>query len=279
MLGYITFIAILNLGLGYALAVHLHGESGGGQATGDQAKRGTQSANHSSASLPAVDRPPTEAHFAMPLTVLPVQAEVTPAGALKPAATIADAASNSATPAAAPIAQNLGLVTLDHVDQLLSEITAEGVETGRPTSVALMELDFSSGSGDVEDDRLLAGIAETVRGLLTGAQTLSRIADRRFALLLPGDDESEATQRAEIVRQSIEATEFIADDRSMHATVTCALSQVMLGAAARQAVSGLQSALAKAKRLGENRTYLCGSAEPSPVVPPELCLAPQKCAV
>src|SRR4029078_8412780 len=103
-------------------------------------------------------------------------------------------------------ATSSGLVTLDYVDQLIIELTTEGRRTGTPTSVVLMELDAVDTAGDVASDRLLAGIAETVHGLLDETHTAARFADQRFVLLLPGEDQLKATQRAEQVRQQIEAT-------------------------------------------------------------------------
>ena len=48
-----------------------------------------------------------------------------------------------------------GLVTLDYVDQLLAELTAEGEKTGTPTSVVLLELDAADAAAD--GPRSLAG--------------------------------------------------------------------------------------------------------------------------
>ena len=99
-------------------------------------------------------------------------------------------------------------------------------------------------------DRLLAGVAETLHGLLGDAHTAARFADQRFLLLLPGEDQSQATQRAEQVRQQIESTEYLADGLCIHATVSCALAQVAADADTGELMGDLQAVLIKAKRSG-----------------------------
>jgi diguanylate cyclase (GGDEF)-like protein len=194
----------------------------------------------------------------------------TPAATAAPASA-ADPFAKSGTPAA-------GLVTRDYVDQLLAKLSAVS-DSANPASVVLMELDPLHADGDVAGDRILAGIANTVRELLDESHTAARFADQRFCLLLPGDDESQATQRTEQVRQRIEATEFVADGQGRRATVTCALAQLSADYATTQLMDSLEDALARAKRLGGNRTYMFDGIAPAPVVPPEFDLAPQKCAV
>jgi diguanylate cyclase (GGDEF)-like protein len=142
-----------------------------------------------------------------------------------------------------------------------------------------MELDAIDEAASVSNDRLLTGVAGMVREMLEEAHTAARFTDQRFLLLLPGDDEAQATQRAEQVRQRIEATEFVANDGCLHATLTCALAQLSSDYSATQLMDQLDDAMLRAKRLGGNRTYTFDGIAPSPVVPPELNLAPQKCAI
>jgi GGDEF domain-containing protein len=98
-------------------------------------------------------------------------------------------------------------------------------------------------------------------------------------LLLPGDDESSATQRAERARQRIEATEFLVDDQPMRATVSCALAQLSNDYSVEDLLASLEDTLVEAQKLGGNCTFFYDGMTPAPVVPPELNLTPQTCAV
>ena len=89
-------------------------------------------------------------------------------------------------------------------------------------TVALLEIEQTVAGGEGVDDRLVRGIAGTVRELLTEAHTAGRYSDQQFLLLLPQDDLQHATQRAEQVRQRIAATQYLADGQQIPATVTCA---------------------------------------------------------
>ncbi|MEX2316280.1 MAG: GGDEF domain-containing protein [Pirellulales bacterium] len=260
MLGYVTFVALLNLGLGYALAVYLHG--------GEWPTLGPLKAKLAKTKPPAENASPAgAAEDKLDAAIPPTTAAAELAAPVEPA-----------DPIAKPGVAGAGLVTRDYVDQLLAELAAVSDATN-PASVVLMELDPLDAAGDVAGDRVLTGIANTVRELLEESHTAARFADQRFFLLLPGDDESQATQRAENVRQRIEATEFVAGGQGMHATVTCALAQLSSDYSATQLMDSLEDALVRAKRLGGNRTYMFDGIAPAPVVPPELNLAPQKCAI
>jgi hypothetical protein len=81
------------------------------------------------------------------------------------------------------------------------------------------------------------------------------------------------------MRQRIEATEFMADEKPVQATVSCALAQLSTDYSVADVLASLQETLEEAKRLGGNRTFMYDGMTPAPVVPPELNLATQKCAI
>jgi PleD family two-component response regulator len=129
------------------------------------------------------------------------------------------------------------------------------------------------------EDRLLDGILNLANELLADVHTAAKLNHDQLLFMLPGDDELAATQLAERVRQRVEATEFLVDDAQANATVCCAITQVSSDYTVDDLLASLRDTLAEAQRLGGNRTLFYDGMTPLPVVPPELNLAPQTCAV
>jgi diguanylate cyclase (GGDEF)-like protein len=269
MVWYVALVAILNLGLGYALAVFL----GAGR------QHPATSPDEIDASL---DTPPrADQHVDEPLAdesaaASPAEANDVPSTTDTPAAV--DAAVATEAPLAADTDPTTGLTTREHIQQRLADMTLAHADL-QPMTVALVEIEQAVHGADGVDDRLLRGVAETVRELLAEVQTAGRYAEQQFLLLLPHDDLQHATERAEQVRQRVAATQFVADGKQIQATVTCALAQVAASHTATNLLEFLEETLEEAKRYGGNRTFMHDGTSPTPVVPPELNIAPQTCAI
>ena len=80
---------------------------------------------------------------------------------------------------------------------------------------------------------------------------------------------------AEQVRQRVAATQFVADGQPIQATVTVHLTQVAASHTATNLLEFLEETLEEAKRFGGNRTFMHDGTSPTPVVPPELNVAPR----
>jgi GGDEF domain-containing protein len=171
------------------------------------------------------------------------------------------------------------LATQADIERRLAELTTASDAVTSPASLVLVELDSAELDFGAPEDRLLTGIAKAALELLSDAHSAARVGNQRLMLFLPGDDEAEATQRAEHLRQRVEATEFLVNDSPLRATVTCALAQVSADLSVDDLLASLQETLAEAQRLGGNRTFQYDGMTPTPVVPPELNLAPQTCAL
>jgi diguanylate cyclase (GGDEF)-like protein len=273
MSGYVAFIALLNLVLGYGLAVYLRRRGGTSfrqfladlltipPADGLEPHR-TTDPSRQPAEGEFERTSPAETNNSKPHPEL-TQSELSPAGPVE------NQSSTSMT----------GLATRNEADELLVELTAVSDPLENPASVVLVELDPVENADDPNGDRLLAGIANTVCELLAETHTAARFGQQQLLLLLPGDDETAATQRTERLRQRVEATEFLIDQKPVAATVSCALGQLSSDYVPADILASLQKTLDEAKRKGGNRTFLYDGVSPGPVVPPELNLAPQTCAV
>jgi diguanylate cyclase (GGDEF)-like protein len=269
MSGYVAFIALLNLALGYGMAVYVR-------------RRERPTFRQFLADLMTLaPGEPAARHDAEGRLPQVAEDEVVRSPDGETAEPIAEEA--GATPAAPSdeLISDLAaeLVTRSEVDELLVELTSVSDPLQNPAAAVLIELDPIETNDDLDADRLLAGIANTVSELLDEAHTAARFGQQQLLLLLPGDNESAATQRTERVRQRIEATEFLIDKQPVAATVSCAMGQLSSDYVPADVVAALQRTLDEAKRKGGNRTYLYDGASPAPVVPPELNLAPQTCAI
>jgi diguanylate cyclase (GGDEF)-like protein len=253
MLAYITFIALLNLGLGYGLAVYF---KTGALPTLRKVRTSAEAVGDSADATFDYSQDQQEE-----TSIKRMVAEREP-----------KRASNQ------PNDPATGLATRDHVDKLLAELTAAADPAASPNSVVLVELDGADAADDSSIDRLLSGVASTVRGLLSETHTAARYGEHQLMVLLPGDDEA-ATTLAEQVRQRIETTQYVADDQPRQATVSCALTQLSADDSVDELLKTLQETLLEAKQSGGNRTYMHDGIAPSPVATPELNFSVQKCAI
>jgi diguanylate cyclase (GGDEF)-like protein len=175
-----------------------------------------------------------------------------------------------------------GLVTREHVEFLLEQLVKDEFDDA-PVTVALLELDRSE-SADAQDagainQRLLRGVSNIVQQSLAADQTAARFSDQQLLLLVPHEDVNQVIRRAEEMRQRVASTEFMADGRTIKTTVTCALTEISPERSAEKLFEFLEEAVAEAKRYGGNRTFTHDGSSPSPIVPPELTLAPQQLAI
>ena len=291
MLWYIAIIAALNLALGYAWAAFL-------RPCPRCAKFRELSAVIAAAPAPrVVTRPPaaemkaTESPAASDTVEVVEQAAELPAPDIAAADEAFDAISELAAEPAEPTSEPVvaipldpatGLATREHAEQLLEQL-AESETKQDPITVALVEVDDIEWIGDDSsgtiDERVLCGVSIIVRESLAGGHTAARFSEQQLLLVVPHEDLQQATRRAEEMRQRIATTSFMADGRTVQTTVTCALAEFSAERSGPRLMDFLREALSEAKRYGGNRTFMHDGNSPTPVVPPELELAPQQLAI
>jgi diguanylate cyclase (GGDEF)-like protein len=260
MLWYVALIAILNLGLGFGLAVHL-------RACADR-RRQLQRARLTEMLSRSDQSGEAETFEMSPAVFVEGMRRATAAAATSPT-----------SPAAADIDPTTGLTTRNFVAERLTDMTLAHADL-QPMTVAMLEVDSSDASlEDDLEDRLLRGVAGTIRGCLTDAHTAGRYSDQQFLLLLPFDDLEHATRRAEQVRQRISATRYVADGKEIPASVTCALSQVSASQSAEELLDHLAEVLEEAKRAGGNQTFAHDGIAAAAVESSEMDLAEETCAI
>ena len=272
MLWYVALISVLNLGLGYALAVYLGAANRSGPATvaplpswPDDVGATTPQPNAAAGPGPDAD-----VDYVMDYEAGEMSAVTKPQGDhtsdVPPAPTPADLD---------PVTD---LATREYGQQRLAELLAAGANNGWASAV-LLEANWAGPEDADARDRLLRGMVGEIRQLIGDGETAARHDDRQILLLLPGHDTDQAAQRAEKLRQRIETTTFVADGTPWPTTLTCALADVRGRAAADELLNLLDEALAEARRYGGNRTFLHDGLSPAPVVPLDLGLSVQQCAI
>jgi GGDEF domain-containing protein len=263
MLWYVAFIAAINLGLGYFWGAHLRQcpRCAKARAMGlsllapSSVLEADAQLEHPVAPTAAAP-PPTAAPTASPIDVI-------------------DATN-------APLDPTTGLVTREHAEKLLTDLSAPDAGQS-PLTVALVEMapiDWVGQQPDeVIDRRLLCGVSNIVRQSLDAEHTLAQFNEQQFLVLVPHEGVQQATRRAEEIRQRVATTEFVADGHSYQTTVTCALAQASDEKLGPRIFQFLQEALDEAKRYGGNRTFMHDGKSPTPVVPAELSIAAERLAI
>ena len=281
MLWYVAFVSIVNLAVGFALAVYFGApvrrrspdaddlsrwSDAIGSATGPAGAESTAAAAASADSQLGVDA------AGLGAVGLPDESEPTGAG---------DGKFNVA--AAVPIAPEdldpaTQLATREYGQQRLTELTATTADEGW-ASAMLLEASWTGPTDAEATDRLLRGMVGATRQLIDESGIAARHDDRQILLLIPGCSADQASERAEKLRQRVEATRFIADGTQWPATLTCALADVRGHTEANGLLDLLDEALAEARRYGGNRTFMHDGLSPAPVVPLDLGLEIEQCAI
>ncbi len=278
MLWYIAFISVVNLGVGYALAVYLGAANRHDSVDEDDLPPWPDTTTAPSTQSYADAEPPAIAE------VEPMPAADDVADDASPDESASTAPDADLTAASAPVIAPADLdpvtelASRDYGQRRLAEMVENVSDPGWATAV-LVELNWDGDADEQTMDRLLRGVAGTVRGLTGRGETAARYGDRQFLLVLPGSDTDQATERAETARQRVESTKYFVDGSPWPMALTCALADLRGHSAVDEVFDLLDEALAEARRYGGNRTFLHDGLSPAPVVPLDLGLTLEQCAV
>lgn len=285
MLWYIAFVSVVNLGLGYALAVYL----------GDGRRYRRLEADPLPTWDGAVDAAiPRPSNVAAEPTAMTAEDAATSdecgfAGDVEPRAVATNvtpiADYGLAQPAAAPRAAEspvldpvTQLATREYAEQRLADLSAGGAAAAC-ASAALVEMNWAGQADDDTRERLLCGVTGAIRQLIDDGDTAAFFTDRQILLVLPDRNTDQATRCMEQLRQRVEMTKFVADGAAWPMTLTCALANVVSNEPLPVLLDMLDEALAEANRYGGNRTFLHDGLSSAPVVPLDLGLLVEQCAI
>lgn len=145
----------------------------------------------------------------------------------------------------------------EHLDALLQQAR----ETGRPLSVILVDIDFfkdvNDRYGHIAGDEILSRLSRLLMRYISGPEVVARYGGEEFVFVLPGCSEEAALERAERLREAVEAaklSEVYGDTAPM--TVSAGVSVLSPGMDAVRLIETADRAMYRAKGLGRNRVCL-----------------------
>jgi len=135
----------------------------------------------------------------------------------------------------------------------------DGCHESRPMSAALLDLDrFGRANerfGPLAGDRILRELGQVIQSTVDEADVVGRFAGQQFLVMIVGVDRSAATNKAELIRQSIERFTFLYGDEEIRVTTAGGITEVTPGDTHETLFARLDQALHQAKQAGPNRSF------------------------
>jgi diguanylate cyclase (GGDEF)-like protein len=263
---YLTLIALLNMGAGFAAAVYLGRKS--------RASAAWRTPRGPSESEPKSPHPPPDAKTVSlsgndcpPAAPAPEEERGLPPRAAAPPT------DGGEQPTEEP-AEFHGFLERAAFDAELDRRWPSDPDRPPQLTVAMIDLDrfsqVNEGFGREAGNRVLGAIAGMIAEDCRGQAVPARFSGQRFAILFSGPDPQVAASFVERVRQTVEAAQFQYEDRSIQVTLSCGIASAAAGDAPAAVLERTEAALVEAKRYGRNRTFAHDGKRPTPVVPPDL---------
>jgi two-component system, cell cycle response regulator len=146
-----------------------------------------------------------------------------------------------------------------HFQEALAQEIARAHRSGKPCSVAFMDVDnfkaYNDTHGHPDGDRLLRTLAEILTSHLRGSDLAARYGGEEFVLLLPETPKSAALRIAEGVRGRVEQEHFPGRERQPLGRVTVSIGVASYpedGADAAEVMACADQRLYQAKHGGRN---------------------------
>jgi diguanylate cyclase (GGDEF)-like protein len=139
----------------------------------------------------------------------------------------------------------------------LSDEMAKAERSGRPLSVAILDLDWfktvNDRFGHLVGDEVLKKLPETISGVLRSTDMLGRYGGEEFMLILPGATEQEALAIVNRVCKATAGSEWNGISRGLALTVSVGVSTYHSGETIETLIGRADRALYQAKTEGRNR--------------------------
>ena len=249
---YVGFVAIVNLALGYILAVYL----GHAQAlpAGMVIRRSRGGSGPRPKSASRAEHPPEDEQRKYAQLV---QEELSSEPEL-------DASTKSAVARA----------TASVLNDVFEKWLAEDPSRTRTLCTALIDIDqieeIRETHGELLIDQLLKVLEGMVREVAHEEGSITQLGKHRFLLTYPDTRPADAVTAVEQLRQTIENTAFRRGEQELHATVSCAVVEALSDDTRESLLERVECTLEEAQQYGRNRTFLHEGEYPTPVMPPEL---------
>jgi diguanylate cyclase (GGDEF)-like protein len=148
-----------------------------------------------------------------------------------------------------------GLVNRRRLMERLDEEMSKARRHGDPLSAVMIDIDFFKSINDTfghdAGDKVLIGLAQTIRSICRKEDIAARLGGEEFLLLLPGSPTASARDCAERIRKAVEATVFEGIDRPV--TASFGISLFSKNDTQESFLKRADEALYSAKKSGRNR--------------------------
>ena len=174
--------------------------------------------------------------------------------------------------------EQTGLAGRIGLETAVLDLRASGA--GEEDAVVLIDIDrlgvINRERGADVGDRVLGAVARLLGQVRDRQWLAARVAGQQCALLCAGARLHDAAEAAERLRQSIEKTSFLGAGERLRVTVSAAVVELRPHDSVDSMLERAAAAVREAKSYGRNRTFIYDDDYPTPVVPPELAIAPQE---
>jgi diguanylate cyclase (GGDEF)-like protein len=139
-----------------------------------------------------------------------------------------------------------GLANRAHFDHFLNEHFALALQTGRPLSLLLMDVDkfknVNDKYGHPAGDHVLKSIGKLLRTAARATDLAARYGGEEMALILPGTTKATAAAIAESIRRSVAAKPVPVDPSPIPVTISIGVATFELGSPLKQPAHLLKAA-------------------------------------
>lgn len=140
----------------------------------------------------------------------------------------------------------------------LPEEMARSARYKSPLSIVLFDIDFfkifNDTYGHSAGDYILKEMVSVVKRHIRVSDLLIRYGGEEFLILAPQSDLEETYNMAERIRQEVEKTAFLFEDRNLNITISAGVAMAREGLLPEDLIRSADKALYMAKERGRNRT-------------------------
>lgn len=160
------------------------------------------------------------------------------------------------------------------LERALADWWRRNPDPALPVTVGLIAVDqlrqITGEFGASTANHVLERLAEVVAAVTRNEDLVARSAGSRLLVFFPDTPANDSTAALERVRQTIGATQFLKGPEMLEVSVTCSVAERAAGDTPEDLLERVEATLLDARRSGGNRTFLRAGTFSAPVPAPAL---------